>query len=502
MRIFDIPVGYRGASRPVRVAVHGSCRVHDPFEALAGAGTISKVWANYLATSYTLGEAHQMLQHFLGNIAICDSVMPFVVDEPDKMPPWTQTQRRVLQSVDAFIIEVSELRQVRYREAYFQLQVFIRNFVSKYGPALLPWYRAFSIGASVGDDLIQKTLSDIPDLENNERNLIESILREARLEPIDVGTAKLAIEKLNFKPAAEWTFVSHFVVPGLSGTLMQDRIRLSRTIEEATKACGVGFFDPSGAVARRGREHALAKGGSDIYHYDRQFESTIAEELLEKIYSNLRPVGHCANYVDTRNVSSGTVALQAVASALNSLLVSFHRHRVALSSIDESGLYAHYAALLERNELVSKQVVDLADLILHYLPKFDCYDVFRAGLGEVAFILAAFARQTTALDPFAARFSAIVDGAEHLHACGFLRHGPRIELGIVPESIEHGRTLAVATQLAITVSEQEEEEIMQRLEGYDAILYTPNRLVRPRQGGGGRGGIARSISSSRLHASS
>ena len=482
MRIFDVPAGYHGAREPLRVAVHGSCRVHDPFEALAAGGTITKVWANNFATSYTLGEAHQMLQHFLGNMPICNSVMPFVFDEPDKVPPWTQAQRRILEGVDAFIIEVSELRQVRYRNAYFQHQVFIRNFVSRYGSALLQWYGPFSIGAAVSDELVHKTLSEIPGLAKDERTLIESILREARLEPVDVEAAKLAIDRINCKPTAQWTFVSHFVVPGLSGTLMQDRIRLSETISHATEACGVGFFDPSATVAKHGREFALANGGTDIYHYDRKFESTIAEELLQQIYSNFRRTIPATQSFRREKTASGNVALQAVASALNVLLVSFHRQRLAQSNIDESGLYAHYAALLERNQIVSKQGVDLANLMLHHLPEFDSYDVLKAGLGEVAFLLAAFGRQAVALDPFRTRFSAIVAGAEHLHVCGFLGHRLRIQEGIVSARIEQGRTLAVADQLAITVSAQEEEEILKRLEAYDAILFCPSLLVRPRQG--------------------
>lgn len=70
MRVFDVPAGVGPNDRPVRIVVHGTCRVHDPFEAMAAAGRIVKIWANYAAVSHTFGEARQMLAHCLGHSPI------------------------------------------------------------------------------------------------------------------------------------------------------------------------------------------------------------------------------------------------------------------------------------------------------------------------------------------------------------------------------------------------------------------------------------------------
>ncbi|MGD9883620.1 MAG: hypothetical protein AB7U95_26255, partial [Reyranella sp.] len=146
MRVFDVPKGWRGATLPVRIAVHGSCRVHDPFEALASKGELIKVWANNYAVSYTLAEAHQMLRLSIGESEIPTYLLPFIFDDARNALTPSGWPRDVIKDVDVFVVEVSELRQVRYREFFFQIQVFMRNFVSKYGAALLPWYRAFSLG--------------------------------------------------------------------------------------------------------------------------------------------------------------------------------------------------------------------------------------------------------------------------------------------------------------------------------------------------------------------
>lgn len=420
-----------------------------------------------------------MMQHNLGNSEIPTPLLPFIFHDPEAVPSWTSTQRRIIDDVDVFIIEVSDLRQIRYQSYYFQSQNFVRNFISKYSTVLLPWYRSFSIGEPIGDELVEKALSGIPDLTHDKRNLVESILREARLEPLDVEGVKLAIERLRFSPEAHWIFVSHFVVPGVSGTLMQDRLKLRETLREATETCGVDFFDPSASVAVYGREAALDNGGSDIYHYAKAFQPVIAETLLERCYLDLSRTSATTR---SANFAAGNISLQAVASALNALLVSLHRERLAQSSIDESGLYAHYASLLEQKQIVRQPEIEIVNIILRYLPEFDCYHVLRAGLGEISFLLSVFGRKAVAVDPFMARFLAIEAGGNYLEASGFLKEGSwRAINGVFPSLDRRGRVLAVATQLAITVSPEEEENILQELETYDAVLFFPRMLVRPRK---------------------
>ena len=94
----------------------------------------------------------------------------------------------------------------------------------------------------------------------------------------------------------------------------------------------------------------------------------------------------------------------------------------------------------------------------------------------------------TELDPaLIARFAAIVAGAKHLQASGFLRDGTLHTMqGRVPDIGRLGRTLAVATQLALSVTAEGEEDILRRLEDYDGVLFYPAGLVRARQDGAER----------------
>lgn len=478
MRVFDVPKGYAGIGRQLRVAVHGSCRVHDPFEALAAAGKLAKVWANHLAVSYTFGEACQALQWNLGERAIPAELLPFIFDDPTRLPAIEAQNRRVIESVDVFIVEISELRQIRYRDFFFQIQVFMRNFVSRHGAALLPWYRLFSTGQPVTKDVVQEALGRLAHLDVEERAFVESILVETQLAAIDLESAKRAIASLAAICDAKWLFVSHFVVSGTSGTLMLDRTKLREILRTATEACSVAFFDPSQIVGRYGRKTALANAGTDIYHYNPDFQSMIGDALLLQLNATLEPDRGAFEVV----APDAAVPLQPISCALNALLTICHRERLAGLGIDGSGLHAHYALLLERCEIVGKQELDIAEIILRYLPEFDCYHVLRAGLGEMAFLLAVHGCKTKAFDPFASRLLALTAGDKYLRSCGFLdKDGVDATLATVPPPAPGERTLAVATQLSLTASPADEEAILRQLEQYDAVLFLPSALVRPRE---------------------
>jgi hypothetical protein len=149
--------------------------------------------------------------------------------------------------------------------------------------------------------------------------------------------------------------------------------------------------------------------------------------------------------------------------------------------VDGSGLHEHYAARLEQWTVLSQGDLAIAEIIVNFLPHFDRYDVLQAGLGELAFLLSAFGCRTTALDPFAARAGAIEAGIAYLRDCQFpssdlLDSG----LAVVPELTDSEAALAVALQLQLTPSPEEQEVMLTRLEKYRAVLFDPATLLGQR----------------------
>lgn len=280
MRIFEV----RGHDqRVLRIAVVGTCRVLNPFEDLAQLGKLKRIWANYPAATYSLGEAIQIIRYTLQDQDIPTELLQFIFDEPQKLPARDRQQPELLRSCDAFVIEVPELRQFKHTQAYFQVNVFFRSFLGKYQNAIAPWYREFSLQREISDDLVSVTLDALSHLSDSEREIVKSVLQYTRLEKLSAATIISGIPKLKLNETAHVIVVSHFVVPGLDGTSMRDRLAIREVLREGTAQCGVDFFDPSELVARYGRTTALSSQGADIHHYNPEFQHTIAEALLDRI---------------------------------------------------------------------------------------------------------------------------------------------------------------------------------------------------------------------------
>jgi len=479
MRIFDVPAGSSPNDRPMRIAVHGTCRVHDPFEALAATGRAVKVWANYEAVSYTFGEARQMLAHCLGHSLIPASLQPFVFEAPANAPPPEQSHRRAIESVDAFLLEVCALRQIRYRDTYFQIQSFTKNFLSRHGNAILPWYRFFSRREPVAEDVIAQAMAQLSHLPTEEWELTESVLREVQIELSDVASGGGIVSEFAGDSPWRWTLVPHILVPGISSTMMDDREAVRQVVSEVARSCRVGYFDPGALVARYGPQNALDNGGRDPYHYSKSFMAVMGRAMLQE--PSARLAEREALPAHDKAASSAASNVSLVGGALNSVLMSLHQERISRLGVDGSGLHEHYAVMLQQKKLVRQSELAIAEIIVNFLPRFEHYHVLRSGLGELAFLLSAFGFRTTAFEPFRSRFGAIEAGIAHLRDCKFPNSETLdLRLAVVPEVSSSDHVVAVACLLMMTLSPEEEEAMLVRLEKYQAVLFYPAALLRAR----------------------
>lgn len=466
-----------GTGGPLRIAVIGSCRVHDPFEDLADAGKLLRVWANNQVSPYTLGEVCQIIQYTRMEKEIPSEFVPFIFENIHSFPVHNAMQQQMINNIDAFIVEISDFRQFVCDDIYFQFNYFWREFISHYGAAVMPWYQAFSRGLEVGEDVVVATLSKI-EASGTERALVERILRRTRIEELDVGEMAACIERIRFKPQAEWVFVSHFVVPGVEGTLMSDRKKLRERLRAATTACGAQMFDPSEIIARHGREVALAKEGRDVYHYNPSFQAVIAEDLLGLVN---RLAGGRRRFAFGPAADRAAVGPQA-AARLNELLVPFYRDRMQRLGVDESGLYSHYENLITRGEIISLRELQITDLIINFLPAYSRCHVLKAGLGEIALLLSGAGLVTLATEPNDNRRAAILAAHEFLQRQG-VAAAERLEIteALIPDREDERRILAVATQFGGGYSPEQEEALLKLLERYHGVVFDPRIFMRRRE---------------------
>lgn len=476
MRVFDMPRDRAKSGRPWRIAVTGSRRIYDAFEALVVSGKLVKVWADYASVPRTLGEVHQLLQYNLQLRDIPDRLVPFVFDHPEFLESRSPVRRRLMEGADAFVIEVSDLQQIRCGDYYFQRNAFLRRFVSPLAAAVMPWYRALSVGAPISQDMIETALANLEHGSPVERDLVAQILRDIHLETVEAHHAAIMIERLKFKPSAKWVFVSPFVTPSLDGSLIEDRRRLVDTLGKAAEASGTMMFNPTDLVSWHGGIMTPTVGCPDLHYYAPELQAAVGEAILSSIESSAVGPGRA------RPANIGVVPEQ-VADRINALLIELHGGRLAELGEDGSGLHAHYRRLLELGQLVRPRAAQIGNIVSQHLPDFDRCDVLASGLGEIPFVLAALGQDTVAFEDKPTRLAAIVAGAAYL-----------VERGVVPQSrlqcVEgrlpayddspgaYCRTLGVLTEFSLDASRANQDVALARFSRYDAVLVDPVTLVR------------------------
>ncbi len=476
MRVFDLVGNIYGQRAGTRVAVIGTCRILSPFEQLMEVGRATRVWLNHDCATDTFGEALQAIRYTRGEIDIPDAFRPLVFSLPNAHVR-SDVDRRALESVDAVFVEISDLRHISHDPFYFQANSFYREFVSKYGAPLLPWYRAFSLGLPITEELVATAMEKLADRSAGELVEIEKVLRHTTVKTTDVSSALDLLDKIVFDRAKRWILVSHFSVPGMGGTQMADRSRLIEVVQDTAVKSGVAMFDPTVILKQLGREAALASEGRDIYHYNPNIYEFVGDELL-RAGGLITGTPVAGTGREVRKVSRPAAE---AAEWVNSTLMQLHTERVASMGVDESGLYAHYKGLLDKGQLAGPSESMLGQLLLDVLPRFECYDVLRAGLGEMAFLLARLGLRVGGYEPNPNRFAAMYSGMVK-----FGNDDPdmmrRITIGqtVVPDVPPKSDTIGVVHHL-IGFRPDQEDGLLDQLANYDALLLDPRIFVFSRK---------------------
>jgi hypothetical protein len=161
-----------------------------------------------------------------------------------------------------------------------------------------------------------------------------------------------------------------------------------------------------------------------------------------------------------------------LADGLNAVLVNYHRDR----SKD-----AHYLRVLERGSLVGSLEERTLELITWHLPPYDTYGVMRAGLGELALLIAASGRQALAFEPYGPRRSAIEAGRTLLEDAGLLAPGLLTVVGaLAPEAPASGRMLGIGLNVAQFLDESAAAPDLERMANFEALLIIPRIFLRIR----------------------
>ena len=481
MRVYDVHKTASASGKATRIAILGSCRVTDPFEDLVRSGHAAGV-ASISAAALTLGEVAQILGwgRRLRNIPSAFSSLIF--DTP-ALPMFSMADLAALNSVETVLVEISALTQFRCGDLCLQQNYFARHFMSRYGTALMPWYRVLSMGGTPSDELIESTLAALSKLPPDEFETVQTIVCGTVLDTWDVSRLQKGLAELALPTGAALGIVTHFIVPGLKGSGIDERHKLIQTVGAAAAEEGVPLFNPSGLVRAHGREFALAEAGKDIYHYEPGFRPVVLHALLNFADSCGRMNAQATKNHNALPVLKPNETVK-LATQLNGALCDIYEKRLLRLGIEGGGLYEHYNLLLSRKEILQMKDVGLANLVLYCLPAFPSYHVPRAGLGEIPLLLAYEGLQVVAFEPHENRRKAIDDLVSEMKSRGMGSPVGDVEMGgalDVPDAPVDPQAMCIATFLPSTYPLDQQEALMAALVRYSALVFDPRSLFRRRE---------------------
>ena len=481
MIIFELPATREGTG--LRAASLGSCRVRNPLYVLRDRGDL-RICVGGLAATHTAAEASQTLALVRGELSISDFLSPYIF-ETLRVPSTTELRRTLGGGVDAFLLEVSDDKQFYYRDICLQQNFVVRSLVQPFHGALLAWYRDVSLGRPITEDCIQTGLEKLREGGFRHDDEMADLLRHVRLKRHGGADLTQSLRAMMAQVGGRWIVVGSIVVPGHQGAIMHDRRTLNDNLKTAADLCGAIFYDPSQLVIDHGRATALESDGANIYEYDEAFYPTVGETLISLIRTG-RPAPRKESRPDapptpSEAASASRSARTRLADRLNAELAPLHRDRLAKLGLRSSGLYAHYQRLVEVSELIGPRERAAFELVDAYLPAYDAYAVMRAGLGELALLLAASGRSVIAYEPNANRAAAIHEGAVHLEEAGLLNPGALSIVGtLTPEEPLSGRVLGLGLDVAQVADEAAAAPHLQRIAAFDALLIDPRTFLRLR----------------------
>jgi len=200
------------------------------------------------------------------------------------------------------------------------------------------------------------------------------------------------------------------------------------------------------------------------------FAETVRREASKNVGQSARAAADAGNF-------------DPLIELLNRELIGLHSRRLDDLGIEGSGLHAHYKARVEKGRMVNAEAEGVAlKIIASHLPAYKAYAVLRAGLGELALLLAASGRKTIACEPEGARRSAIEAGRVHLEAAGLLAPGLlTIQATLAPTGPLEARVLGVGLDVTHVRDETAAAPLLERMRVFEALLISVRRFLRLRE---------------------
>jgi len=477
--IFDIPG--KGGRGGLRVGSLGSCRIRNPLTPLANRDDLRST-AGGLEATHTAAEALQTLEFILGERVIPAQFNRYIFNK-DETPAIDRLQMALHNKIDVFLLEVADFQQFSSDGVLLQQSFVGTKLVGAYGSALLPWFRQVCRNGQSDEATVTKAIEQLAAKGYEPDAALEALLRSMKLSRHSTEDVKRDLSAMMAKMGGRWVVVGPLVVPGVDSDIMSDRRELVEQLKVATLACGAAFYDPSALIEQYGRSRVLDDNGANIYEWAEEFYPTVGETLVRLANDQ---IGGDDNLTRALRAAPGSASSEespasrsALADRLNQELLAVHGRRVEELGVDGSGRYPHYRAILDQNAIISTRERRAFELISAYVPSYAVYAVLRAGLGELALLLAASGRRVIAFEAQPNRCAALRAGAGHLVAAGLMEESAlTLVAGQVPTAPLPSGALGVALGAVFGRDPATSAALMPKMSAFEGLLINLRAILR------------------------
>lgn len=283
---------------PLTVTTIGTCRLTKPLN------RVRRQFPYRLENQKVYGFVHctkeviQQINFLLGNLDMQPALDPFTRNEEcvvdQSLPP---PQSRV------YLIEISSLKEVRFRNCYLQInrvrgyfheRPHLATIMFKYGKERQLAERAKLLKA-------EPAFGECTDFEKE--LLLETVVTMQDYDDFVVDMRRI-MEMFSRPPI----FVAHCDVL-LNGQPIAQRQRLIAFLRSAAKELGFELFEPTQLVEQYGQEFAMANEGKDTAHYSTEFETVIGTELYHRFIEPTQQAPRSAGTKLTGKIDRHTAAV-------------------------------------------------------------------------------------------------------------------------------------------------------------------------------------------------
>jgi hypothetical protein len=256
------------------ITVFGSCRVYDPISAMEQAGRARMNQQNIYGYVHNSREVLQQLEILSGRTDVPSRLRPFlnIRGKWAWHPASTATASRArFARTDAFVVEISSIRLLRFKAMYLQINrtreilVTSPELESKWWTPLLRSGRndptAYEAASTAAAEAVHhEVAAGVICSEQSHKSVRDDILAINELLPAPV------------------LFVSHFNTTATGQTIRQRQL-IADAMQETSERHGVAWFDPTVLVHAAGLERSLL----DPAHYQPEFIPEIGEAMLQRL---------------------------------------------------------------------------------------------------------------------------------------------------------------------------------------------------------------------------